>query len=81
MQSYRLHHHLGPHDGLAAYADADWNSKVSKPVNPSLENNMDACSVFAYNLTATVQETKAGCHSLDTRVGCIVIWDVRDAAM
>ena len=79
MQSYRLHHKLGPNDGLAAFADGDWNWKVSKPADPSLENNRAACSVFAYNLTESVQETKAGCHSLDTRVGCIVIWDVRDA--
>ena len=77
MQSYRLHQHLGPNDALAAYADIDWNPRVSKPVNPSLENNMSACAVIAYNLTETVQETKAGCHSLDTRVGCIEIWDVR----
>ena len=77
MQSYRLHKDLGPYDGLAAYADIDWNPRVSKPVNRSLENNMLACAVIAYNLTATAQDKKAGCHSLDTRVGCIEIWDVR----
>ena len=77
MQSYRLHKDLGPYDGLYSYADPDWNPRVLKPVNPSLENNTLACAVGAYNLTATSQDKKAGCHSLDTRVGCIMIWDVR----
>ena len=79
LRSYRLHKDLGPNDGLAAWADIDWKPDVSKPVDPRLENNRyPACAKSAYNLTATVQDTKAGCHSLETRVGCIVIWVVTD---
>ena len=74
LQSYRLHKDLGPRDRLAAWADQDWRPDVSKPVDPSLENKRSACELPAYDLSATVQEKKAGCHSLDTRVGCLMFW-------
>ena len=71
MRSYHLSDTLGSDDVLGFWADVDWLATGSKPVDPSLNGNQEACATFVYN--AVDPKTKKGCHTLSNVVGCVTI--------
>lgn len=72
MRSYHLSDDIGSDDVLSFYADIDWTATGSKSVDPSLNNNPQACAQFAY--FGEDKALKAGCHTLPNVLGCVGIW-------
>ena len=63
LKSYYLHSDIGPGDVLSTF----------DPIaDPSLENSLNLACAQSDNNAFDVKGT-AGCHSLESRVGCIMI--------
>lgn len=79
MHSYSLSDDLDTDDQvLAIYAGLNYDATGSNAIDPSLNGNTDAaCAQSLYN--AEGKQTKAGCHTLPTIVGCAIIM-VNEAA-